>query len=102
MGELGRTAEALHAGIADLPAIAQVDKIHCVGPLMRNLWQALPEKKRGYHTETSEKMADKMRGALDAGDVVMVKGSNSMKLSLVVDALRKLGHPASLFEQEDS
>lgn len=102
MGELGRTAEALHAGIADLPAIAQVDKIHCVGPLMRNLWQALPEKKRGYHTETSDKMADKMRGALDAGDVVMVKGSNSMKLSVVVDALRKLGHPASLFEQEDS
>ncbi|WP_228028756.1 UDP-N-acetylmuramoyl-tripeptide--D-alanyl-D-alanine ligase [Donghicola mangrovi] len=102
MRELGRTEAELHAGIAELPCVAQIDKIHCVGPLMRNLWQALPEGKRGFHADTSTEMATRMRGAIDAGDVVMVKGSLSMGLRHVVDALKKLGHPAAQPDQEDS
>ena len=102
MGELGVTAEALHEGIADLPTIEGVDKVHCVGPLMRHLWEALPLAKQGLHTNTADKMATKVRSIVDAGDVVMVKGSNSMRLRLVVDALKKLGHPAAQPDQEDS
>jgi UDP-N-acetylmuramoyl-tripeptide--D-alanyl-D-alanine ligase len=29
---------------------------------------------------------------VDAGDVVLVKGSKGSKVSLIVDAIRKLGH----------
>ncbi len=102
MGELGRTAEALHEGIAGLPAMKSVDRVHCVGPLMRNLWKALPPEKRGLHVDSAEALVGKARSLVDAGDVVMVKGSNSMRLRLVVDALRKLGHPAAQPDQEDS
>ncbi|THH39066.1 UDP-N-acetylmuramoyl-tripeptide--D-alanyl-D-alanine ligase [Aliishimia ponticola] len=92
MKELGSDAADLHAGLARLPQIDQVDVLHCVGPLMRHLFEALPPQKRGLWTETSAEMADQMRHKLDSGDVVMVKGSLSMKLASVVDAIRKMGH----------
>ena len=36
---------------------------------------------------------------VDAGDVVLAKGSKGIKVSLVVDALRKLGQGSGLSEQ---
>ena len=102
MKELGPEGPDLHAGLAAHPAMEGIDRVHCVGPLMRHLWEALPETKRGQWTETSAKMAQHVRGAVDAGDVVMVKGSLSMGLARVVDALRKLGHPAPQPGQEDT
>ncbi|WP_136441159.1 UDP-N-acetylmuramoyl-tripeptide--D-alanyl-D-alanine ligase [Pacificoceanicola onchidii] len=91
MKELGLTEAALHAGIADLPAMARIDRVHCVGPLMRHLWEALPEDKRGRWEDNAADMVDRLGHALDAGDVVLVKGSLSMGLARVVDAIRKMG-----------
>lgn len=92
MKELGPGAEALHAGLADLPAMQKVDCIHCIGPLMKSLHRALPPEKRGAWAETSAEMAEGIRHRLDSGDVVMAKGSLSMGLARVVDAIRKMGH----------
>ncbi|RYG91804.1 UDP-N-acetylmuramoyl-tripeptide--D-alanyl-D-alanine ligase [Loktanella sp. IMCC34160] len=91
MLELGPDELALHAGIADDPSIQAVDIVHCSGPRMKSLWEALPEGKRGRWTETAEDMAAQSHRLIDAGDVVLVKGSKGSKVSLVVDALRKLG-----------
>ena len=93
MKELGPKAAELHAALAQLPAIAAIDKIYCIGPLMKELHAALPADKRGLWTKTSAEMAAGMRSRLDSGDVVLAKGSLSMQLGLVVDAIRKLGHP---------
>lgn len=90
MKELGPTGPALHAELAEQPALERIDQIHCVGPMMRDLYTALPETKRGHRTDTAEEMAAWLRSHLDAGDVVMVKGSLSMRLGLVVDAIRKM------------
>ena len=38
-------------------------------------------------------LAGKAHSLIDAGDVILVKGSKGSKVSLIVDALRKLGHP---------
>ncbi len=94
MKELGPTGPDLHAALADLPSIAEIDRIHCIGPLMWHLFEALPEAKRGLWCETSAELAGALRGRLDSGDVVMVKGSLSMNLAAVVDAIRKMGHAA--------
>ena len=65
--------------------------IHCVGPRMQALWQALPRGQRGEWVETAAQLAARARSLVDAGDIVLVKGSKGSKVSLVVDALRKLG-----------
>jgi len=91
MKELGPTGPALHAALADLDALRGLDRVHCVGPLMRHLHEALPELQRGLWFETARDMADRLPRSLDAGDVILVKGSLSMGLARVVDAIRNMG-----------
>jgi UDP-N-acetylmuramoyl-tripeptide--D-alanyl-D-alanine ligase len=91
MLELGPTEHELHAAIARHPRLAEIDTIHCVGPRMRALHAALPLRKRGLWVATAGELALQARHLVDAGDIVLVKGSKGTKVSLVVDALRKLG-----------
>ncbi|WP_299687344.1 UDP-N-acetylmuramoyl-tripeptide--D-alanyl-D-alanine ligase [uncultured Tateyamaria sp.] len=93
MKELGGEAEAMHTALADLDAMRAIDVVHCIGPLMQHLHAALPEPQRGLWAATSEELAARVPRRLDSGDVVLVKGSLSMKLALIVDAIRKMGHP---------
>ncbi|WP_227271435.1 UDP-N-acetylmuramoyl-tripeptide--D-alanyl-D-alanine ligase [Roseobacter weihaiensis] len=92
MKELGPDEIALHAGLAHLPATKSVDVIHCIGPLMRSLYDLLPDAQRGEWFETAEEAVTRVKTHLDSGDVVLAKGSLSMKLALIVDAIRKMGH----------
>lgn len=101
MKELGPQEAEMHAALASHPAMEKIDRVHCVGPLMRHLYEALAEDKRGLWTETSAEMAADVRRLVDAGDAVLAKGSLSMGLAKVVDAVRKLGHPAAKTENED-
>jgi UDP-N-acetylmuramoyl-tripeptide--D-alanyl-D-alanine ligase len=92
MKELGPQEAALHAGLADLAAMKNIDVVHCIGPLMRNLYDTLPTQQRGEWFASAQEAAGRIRRHLDSGDVVLAKGSLSMKLALVVDAIRKMGH----------
>ncbi|MBN2905685.1 MAG: UDP-N-acetylmuramoyl-tripeptide--D-alanyl-D-alanine ligase [Rhodobacteraceae bacterium] len=91
MLELGPDEQALHAALADLPAMRRVDVVHCVGPRMRALYFALPMEQRGQWFDTAAPLTRKVHGLVDAGDVVLVKGSKGSRVSAVVDALRNLG-----------
>ena len=93
MLELGEDEIALHEGLAGLEHFDAAEVVHCVGPRMRALWEKLPAERQGAWTDTAEKMAERLRHVVDAGDVVLVKGSKGSRVSLVVDAVRKLGHP---------
>jgi len=95
MLELGPDEIRLHKNIASLPSLTGIELIHCVGPRMRHLWKSLPEFKRGKWSETAEEIARDVHHLVDAGDVVMVKGSLGARVGLVVDAIRKLGHPVA-------
>lgn len=95
MLELGPDEVALHESIADHPAMALIHTVHCVGQRMKALWNRLPAKKRGAWHATAAEMAAEVHQIADAGDIVLVKGSKGSKVSVVVDALKKLGQPGA-------
>ncbi|WP_170422721.1 UDP-N-acetylmuramoyl-tripeptide--D-alanyl-D-alanine ligase [Ruegeria arenilitoris] len=96
MKELGADESAMHAAMAEVPAMQRVDKVHCVGPLMQALHHALPTDKRGLWFETSAEMAAQLPELIQAGDTVLAKGSLSMALAQIVDGLRKMGQGGAL------
>lgn len=100
MLELGPAEDALHAALALDPAMAQIDVIHSAGPRMRALHEALPDDRRGRWAATPEDLIPHLRRMVDAGDVVLVKGSKGSRVSILVDAIRKLGQQAPAPEQE--
>jgi UDP-N-acetylmuramoyl-tripeptide--D-alanyl-D-alanine ligase len=91
MLELGPDAVHIHALVARQPSLRDVDVVHCAGPLMHNLWTALPPHRRGKWCETAQELAGKTARLVGPGDVVLVKGSLGSRVSLCVDALRNLG-----------
>lgn len=95
MLELGPTEGALHAAIAQHPGLEAVHVIHCVGPRMKALHAALPRRQRGEWVETAAELAPRARSLIDAGDILLVKGSKGIKVSLIVDVLRKMGQAAA-------
>jgi UDP-N-acetylmuramoyl-tripeptide--D-alanyl-D-alanine ligase len=90
MLELGPDAPRYHAQGADMAVEAGVDLVFCAGPLMRFLWDALPPTRRGGYAETAAELAPQVVRAVEPGDVVMVKGSNGSKASVVAEALAAL------------
>ena len=90
MLELGDQSRALHAGLADSIEAAGLDLVHAAGPQMRHLYAALPQSKRGLWAETAAELAERAPELAASGDLVMVKGSNGSRASLVAKALAAL------------
>ena len=67
-----------------------VARVDCVGPRMKALYEALPLAKRGRWVETAEELVSDAHHLVRPNDVALVKGSKGSKVSLVVEALRKL------------
>lgn len=87
MKELGADAEEFHKGLAKDIIVNKVDCVYTVGKLMFNLYKNLPANLKGIHTENSNEMADIIAEKAKDGDVILIKGSNSMKMNVVVDRL---------------
>ncbi|HET9069561.1 MAG TPA: Mur ligase family protein, partial [Amaricoccus sp.] len=91
MLELGARERELHAGLAGEAALRAVTVVHCAGPRMRALWDALPAGQRGEWFETAEAMAARAGRLVDAGDIAMVKGSLGSRVGQVVEAIKRMG-----------
>lgn len=91
MKELGKDALKLHAALAEDALNAGVDVVHTVGKDMASLREALPSGRRGAHAEDSGRLAEKMLALLGPGDTLLVKGSHSMKMEKVAEAVRNDG-----------
>jgi UDP-N-acetylmuramoyl-tripeptide--D-alanyl-D-alanine ligase len=89
MRELGEGGPAMHAELAPDVA-ASADLVYCCGPLMRHLFEALPEARRGAHLADSAALAPVIAEALRAGDAVLVKGSLGSRMAAVIAALKSL------------
>ncbi|HEX7881481.1 MAG TPA: UDP-N-acetylmuramoylalanyl-D-glutamyl-2,6-diaminopimelate--D-alanyl-D-alanine ligase [Afipia sp.] len=89
MLELGATGPDLHRGLADAIKANGIDAVFCCGPLMHNLWEALPSTKKGGYADHSAALEPQVIAAVGAGDAIMVKGSLGSRMKLIVTALQK-------------
>ena len=94
MLELGDKAETLHAALVAPLAEGGIDKVFTCGAHMQALWNALPADMRGGHAATADALAPMVTAFVDAGDVVMVKGSNGSRTAAIVAGLKELDDAA--------
>ncbi len=89
MLELGVAGPDLHRGLNEAIKANGIDTVFCCGPLMRNLWEALPSTKKGGYADSSAALEQQIISAIGAGDAIMVKGSLGSRMKLIVTALQK-------------
>ena len=88
MAELGKDELAMHAGLTDPLEDAGVARVIVSGECMRALRGALPQPMRGAWTQDWAGALAALKGEIQDGDVVLVKGSNSAGLGKLVAALK--------------
>lgn len=89
MLELGDRELALHAELAEPIADAGVDRVYLVGERMAALWEALPQARRAVYAISAADLLSPLTNDLAAGDVVVVKASNGVRLGALVEALKQ-------------
>jgi len=87
MRELGPEEGQHHAALAEPIAAAGVDLALLVGTEMKPLAEALEGRVKFVHVPDAATAADQAARLIAPGDAVLVKGSNSVGLAGVVDAL---------------
>lgn len=93
MLELGESAEELHAELVDEFVGNGIDLVFLCGENMEALYQILPGRIQGIHTEDSDSLLPHVVAAARSGDVVLVKGSLGSRMEPIVKALIELGKP---------
>jgi UDP-N-acetylmuramoyl-tripeptide--D-alanyl-D-alanine ligase len=93
MGELGETGDAAHRDAGRWAAELRIGHVIAVGeraPLVvAAAREAGMDESRTHVAQDAEDASRRVRGALEPGDWVLVKGSRAMKLERVVEALRR-------------
>jgi UDP-N-acetylmuramoyl-tripeptide--D-alanyl-D-alanine ligase len=89
MLELGANAPQLHRGLLESILANAVDLVFCAGPLMQDLWEALPSERRGGYANTSAALEADILATVQPGDAIMVKGSLGSRMGPLVKALER-------------
>lgn len=87
MRELGVHSAELHAGLVEAVLAAKVDKLFLVGPEMAALADAIGGQVPTQHKEAVAELEPLLLRELRGGDAVMVKSSNGVGSSRLVDAV---------------
>ncbi|MDR1236041.1 MAG: UDP-N-acetylmuramoyl-tripeptide--D-alanyl-D-alanine ligase [Holosporaceae bacterium] len=89
MLELGKDEIHLHENLSATIDKFETDIVFACGPLAKKLFDNLRDCKKGAWCPNSAELLEKVRGNLQNGDCILVKGSNSTKMNLIVDAIKK-------------
>ncbi|QIL03078.1 UDP-N-acetylmuramoyl-tripeptide--D-alanyl-D-alanine ligase [Sphingomonas sinipercae] len=89
MRELGPTSDQLHADLAPILVEAGVGEVVLVGEETMPLERALNSASHVTRASSADDAAERVRAMLRPRDAVLVKASNSIGLSRVVDRLTK-------------
>jgi UDP-N-acetylmuramoyl-tripeptide--D-alanyl-D-alanine ligase len=85
MVQLGSQSDEMHLGLCN--DLSNVDKVYTVGDSMKKVYDKLTDELRGGHADSSAEMLEIIANDIREGDVLLVKGSNAMKMNLIVENL---------------
>ncbi|MEX0651894.1 MAG: UDP-N-acetylmuramoyl-tripeptide--D-alanyl-D-alanine ligase [Candidatus Paceibacterota bacterium] len=90
MMELGTFSVAEHKKVGEA-VVGNVDRLVTVGVRARSIAESAQkhgmEKRHMFHFEDSERAGEKIRTLIEKDDVILVKGSQSMRMEYIVKAL---------------
>jgi UDP-N-acetylmuramoyl-tripeptide--D-alanyl-D-alanine ligase len=86
MAELGADEAIMHAEIGAYAKAADIEKFYVLGELTKNAVTAFGLN--AMHFETVEALAESLKSMMNAETTVLVKGSRSMRMERVVDAIQ--------------
>ncbi len=85
MGELGESAKKLHADIGKKSKAAGINALYAIGELSENAVQAFGEN--GFYFKSKNELIKALQKNLNSNDVVLVKGSRSAAMEVVVEEI---------------
>lgn len=95
MLELGPSAAAMHAALAEPLAEKKIDLVFLVGKQVAALEAELPRAMRAGRHATADEAIAPIIAALRDGDVVTVKASHGIRTDRIVRAILAAGRPAA-------
>jgi UDP-N-acetylmuramoyl-tripeptide--D-alanyl-D-alanine ligase len=94
MLELGAKGPRLHADLATDLAKHNVDLVFAAGPLMKHLFDKLPDAVKGSWQSSAAALEPLVTAAVRPGDTLIVKGSNASLMHAIVVTLKSRYHGA--------
>ncbi len=85
MGEMGDDAGKYHSHIGELAKAHHIDALYCFGDLSRLAADCFGDQ--AYHFDDKRQLIEQLKQECVAGATVLVKGSNSMKMNEVTQAI---------------
>ena len=89
MLELGSHSRDMHAALAEPVAAAAPDLVLLGGAEMAALGEAMPQEQAWQHRDDAAGLEPLLMETVRPGDVVMIKSSNGLRFSRLVDAMTK-------------
>jgi UDP-N-acetylmuramoyl-tripeptide--D-alanyl-D-alanine ligase len=90
MLELGDLAPHMHAKLVEALKKAEIDVVHSAGKLMKNMHDKLPTVMQGVYAQTADALLPLLEPELEAGDMVLVKGSHGSGMWKLAEGLQAL------------
>ena len=88
MKELGEKSYELHTGLKQVIEKNNIDLVFTIGEEMKQLFDVLPKEKKGCAVLQKEELYLVLRNSLKDGDTVLIKGSNSLNMNAILEALK--------------
>ena len=88
MLELGHESKALHEAVLEHLVKAGVDQLYVCGPMMHHLHKIASASLSSYWAADAEQLSQKVVSQIKGGDTILIKGSNSMKMVRVLEAIQ--------------
>lgn len=102
MLELGSESAEWHRALAENVVECGIDSVFCSGAMMKHLYEALPESRRGGWWKDSSELFDSLVASANSGDTLMIKGSHGSGMYRIAEKLMTHGQAAGKGEHVDA